>query len=136
MVDAVNMLTQQGASPRVSSPGASRSAPVEAAVNTKQGFVSSAIRMDNLQNVAILEYRSDNGEVVAQYPTQAQIDSFKSAERLQKERPQISTEKASHEPAPSTSAKTPHAPAPVHTASAASAPHTGGSEKSTHSITV
>ena len=43
------------------------------------GFVSSSIRVDNLQNVAILEYRSETGEVVQQYPAQSQIDAFKRA---------------------------------------------------------
>jgi hypothetical protein len=51
-----------------------------------KGFVSSTIRVDNLQNVAILEYRSENGEVVQQYPTQSQIQAFRRAEHLQKVR--------------------------------------------------
>ena len=46
-------------------------------------FVNSGIFVDNLQNVAILEYRaSETGELINQYPTQAQIDAFKSAQRL------------------------------------------------------
>ncbi|MCE9508526.1 MAG: hypothetical protein K8R48_09495 [Alphaproteobacteria bacterium] len=48
-----------------------------------QGFVSSSIRVDNLQNVAILEYRSEKGEIIQQYPTQTQIDAFKRAAALQ-----------------------------------------------------
>lgn len=46
-------------------------------------FVASGIHVDNLQNVAILEYRSaKTGDVIRQYPDQSQIDAFKAAERL------------------------------------------------------
>ena len=46
-------------------------------------YVVSGIYVNNLQNVAILEYRSlQTGEILQQYPNQAQINAFKSAERL------------------------------------------------------
>jgi hypothetical protein len=64
------------------------------------GFVSSYIRVDNLQNVAILEYRTEKGEVVQQYPTQAQIDAFKRAESLEaRKHQQISSAETPETPA-------------------------------------
>jgi hypothetical protein len=46
-------------------------------------FVTSGIHVDNLQNIAILEYRSSQtGEVIQQYPNQAQINAFKTAQSL------------------------------------------------------
>ena len=58
------------------------SAPPEAS-NANTDFVTSCIYVDNLQNVAILEYRSSQtGEVVQQYPNQAQINAFKAAQQL------------------------------------------------------
>lgn len=58
-------------------------------------FVSSSIRVDNLQNVAILEYRSSEGEVVQQYPNQSQIDAFKRAQLLTEKATSQHTETAS-----------------------------------------
>ncbi len=58
-------------------------APVPAPSLSSIDFVTSGIYVDNLQNVAILEYRSSQtGEVIRQYPDQAQINAFKAAERL------------------------------------------------------
>jgi hypothetical protein len=46
-------------------------------------FVVSGIYVNNLQNVAILEYRSSQtDQVIQQYPDQAQIDAFKAAQQL------------------------------------------------------
>jgi hypothetical protein len=46
-------------------------------------FVVSGIYVNNLQNVAILEYRSSQtDQVIQQYPDQAQINAFKAAQRL------------------------------------------------------
>ena len=63
---------------------------------TSKGYVSSSIRVDNLQNVAILEYKSsETGEIKEQYPTQKQIEAFKSAQKLQDQRmEQASSERA------------------------------------------
>ncbi len=59
---------------------ASTSGDADASHFDPANFVSSRIRVDNLQNVAILEYRSSRtGEVVRQYPTQSQIQAFKRA---------------------------------------------------------
>ena len=129
MVDAVNIVTVQNTTPRTSSQSEAPSAPAETTSVTKNSFVTSSIRVDNLQNVAILEYRSSRtGEVVQQYPTQSQIDAFKRAESIQAER------KASaphHEAAPQaehnggeTAAAAPavHTPAPAPSAPVSSSP--------------
>ena len=47
-------------------------------------MVSSRIRVDNLNNVAILEFvNSKTGKVIHQYPTEAQIQAFHRAAQLQ-----------------------------------------------------
>ena len=57
--------------------------PAPAASSSSANFVTSGIHVDNLQNVAILEYRSsETGEVIQQYPNQAQINAFKAAQHL------------------------------------------------------
>ena len=84
MVDAINIFAMQSSLPGFTS----RSVGVPVSESVLQiadmNFVSSSIRVDNLQNVAILEYRSSRtGEVLQQFPTQAQIEAFKHAEQLQ-----------------------------------------------------
>jgi hypothetical protein len=83
MVDAISTSLLSGAAPKLQ-PQAVSAAAGESPQAAGPEFVSSSIRVDNLQNVAILEYRSSQtGEVVRQYPTQGQIDAFKRAEHLQ-----------------------------------------------------
>jgi len=89
-----------------------------------QSFVSSSIRVDNLQNVAILEYRSEAGEVVQQYPTQSQIEAFKNAARLQTEH------EGSQQPV---EVKAPPSREAAHTP-VASDKNSGGSAHNTHSV--
>jgi hypothetical protein len=85
MVDIVNTVSLQGNTPRPSSQGA---VSIDTSDETlpsasASGFVSSHIRVDNLQNVAILEYRSSRtGEVIQQYPSQAQINAFRRAAHI------------------------------------------------------
>ena len=80
MLDAVSALPLQGTSPGSKPRDVVVPTPVEFVQKRSDGgFVSSSIRVDNLQNVAILEYRSETGEVVQQYPAQSQIDAFKRA---------------------------------------------------------
>ena len=87
MLDAVSALPLQGTSPGSKPRDVVVPTPVEFVQKRSDGgFVSSSIRVDNLQNVAILEYRSETGEVVQQYPTQSQIDAFKRAAALQNRR--------------------------------------------------
>jgi hypothetical protein len=86
MVETVNTLSVSNA-PARSAPQAaavlSGQADVSAPDTSSVDFVASRIRVDNLQNVAILEYRSGRtGEVVRQYPTQVQIQAFHQAEHI------------------------------------------------------
>lgn len=86
MVDTVKTVTLQASPPKVNvreKVPASSVAPV-AAASDDAGFVSSSIRVDNLQNVAILEYRSAEGEVLQQYPSQQQIEAFQRARALER----------------------------------------------------
>mgnify|MGYP001617853304 CR=1 FL=1 len=82
MVEAVTLMTLQGTAPRQVSQAAVAASSAPPAQSSDGEFVSSYIRIDNLQNVVILEYRSSKtGEVVDQFPTQAQISAFKHAEQ-------------------------------------------------------
>lgn len=88
MLDAVNILKSQAS---VTSPVTRSEAVVASSESAQQkagNFVTSSIRIDNLQNFAVLEYRNQAGKVVEQYPTQTQIDAFKSAQRLLEKRPE------------------------------------------------
>lgn len=87
MIEAVTSSVLSGGA-RKQALDASVSSPPPAEVTSRgpdQDFVSSYIRVDNLQNVAILEYRSETGEVKEQYPNQKQIEAFRQAERLSAE---------------------------------------------------
>ena len=97
-------------------------------------FVTSEIYVDNLQNIAILEYRSSQtGQVVQQYPNQAQINAFKAAQRLADQATTShQTEAAAHEAAAAAAATqeagtTDH----VSAAPATTSEDTGGSGAST-----
>lgn len=82
MVDVISAVSGQSSTLRLGSQSANASPPSEPAARASAELVSSHIRVDNLQNVAILEYRSSQtGEVVRQYPSQSQIDAFRRAER-------------------------------------------------------
>ena len=144
MVDAVNTVSLQGSALRSSPQGASVASDVAAvSAASSADFVTSGIVVDNLQNMAILEYRSSKtGEIIQQYPTQAQIEAFKSAEAL---RHAAANQKAPAPPQPEHSSgsgevhvavRTPPAPAPVAPAPHKAAPvqsSTGGVH-SAHSV--
>jgi len=107
MVDAINMLTMQSTMPRFTP----RDACISVSENSLQiadiDFVISSIRVDNLQNVAILEYRSGKtGEVMQQFPTQTQIEAFKHAEQLQIAQKQALQQVAQHNTTPIVEAST------------------------------
>lgn len=140
MVDAVSNVTLQSSAPRQQPQNAAATVSAEPAASggsSDQFFISSAIRVDNLQNVAILEYRSQSGEVVRQYPTQGQIDAFRRAEHLS-QRKEAETPAVSSEPQPAqTTANTapPPAPAPASAASSSSGDNSGsGGGNSTTSV--
>lgn len=85
MIDTVSTLSVNSSSARyIPSAAISAVSPIAEAPSalTHHEFSSSAIRVDNLQNAVILEYRSSEGEVVRQYPTQSQIEAFHAAERI------------------------------------------------------
>lgn len=88
MIEAVGTSAVQGAILG----SLSQRAVVVAAIETStpsfssQSTVLPYIRVDNVRNVTLLEYRNGDGEVVQQFPTEAQIRAFKSAERLQEHR--------------------------------------------------
>lgn len=131
MIDAVGTLSVSNTNLRASSQAAVVSAAASTAGRAAGGFVSSYIRVDNLQNIAILEVReTDTGEVLQQFPSKSQIQAFKRAEQLQRvreEAPQvvetsapsdISTDgetaiEAAPAPAPQVVNTAPSAPAPV-----------------------
>lgn len=81
MIESVSTLPVQSNALR-SSPQSDNAASSSEQIAAPSNFVSSRVRVDNLQNVAILEYRSSEGDVVRQYPTEAQIQAFKRAERI------------------------------------------------------
>lgn len=58
------------------------SAPEVSGRVRNESFISSRIRVDNLLDLAILEYRSQEGEVIRQFPTQGQIQAFQRAAEL------------------------------------------------------
>ncbi|TAL33972.1 MAG: hypothetical protein EPN97_08705 [Alphaproteobacteria bacterium] len=97
MIESVSTLPVQGTALR-SSPQSENVAP-PSQIAAPSNFVSSRVRVDNLQNVAILEYRSSEGDVVRQYPTEAQIQAFKRAERIAEHREENvrSTQSGGHE---------------------------------------
>jgi hypothetical protein len=83
MIESVSTSPVQSSALR-SAPQSTNAAPVSAP-SSSANFISSRVVVDNLQNVAILQYRSSDGNVVQQYPTEAQIQAFKRAERLASE---------------------------------------------------
>lgn len=98
--------------------------------------VASHIRVDNARNVAILEYRDNDGDVVRQYPSESQIEAFRRAQRIQEQvRQQVAAAAPAPDkaPAPQVAAPSsaPSAPAP----SAEISVSTGG-EGSTTSLVV
>jgi hypothetical protein len=109
MIESVSTSPVQSPALR-SSPQSTNAAPA-AAVANPSNFISSRVRVDNLVNVAILEYRNSDGAVVRQYPTPAQIQAFKRAEHLAREHVQdVKLEQPVHTQAPSSNAA-PSAPA-------------------------
>lgn len=98
MIEAVSTLSVQNTSLKApSQQGASAStqiASVEApAPVASQNFVVSRIRVDNLRDVAFLEYvSSDSGKVIRQYPNEKQINAYERAGQLEQQAPAQSSE--------------------------------------------
>ena len=150
MIDAVSTLLVQAVSSRVTPQAVASYSGVSTSVSDID-FVSSSVRMDNLQNAAILEYRSSKtGEIIRQYPTQAQIQAFKraqAAEESHRESAQatagaqasyqmaVQDMSGGHASQPSAPAPQAAAPAPVAAENSAPAPQSSGSSGG-HSILV
>lgn len=111
MIDAVSTLSVQSAALRYTPQSAGDSSAAIGAAN-QANFVTSRVRVDNLQNVAILEYVSGNGQVVQQYPSQQQIRAFKRAEQLQANQEQQARQQQQQQAARAASFHT--GSAPVH----------------------
>lgn len=82
------------------------------------------IRIDNNLDMAIIEYRSAEGDVVHQYPTEAQIQAFSRAAEIEARVEQATQDVVADAPAPAVAADTPDAPqaaAPATSAEAAPA---------------
>lgn len=106
MIDAVNNISANAASTQKSAAQASRSQPAADVLTKKQPApqapstaASAHIRIDNQLDMAIIEYRSsDTGDVVRQYPTEAQIQAFSRAAETEPQetvQPQQSAEASS-----------------------------------------
>ena len=142
MIESVSTSSVQSVALR-SSPQSFNAVPASAAA-TQSNFISSRVVVDNLLNAAILEYRSSDGTVVAQYPTAAQIQAFHRAEKLAEDHAQNAQiehlaapsggGRASPAPSPATSAPAPTTSDIIAAAAAYSPPAAPGSN-STQSIT-
>jgi hypothetical protein len=139
MVEAVGSVSFSPTFARQAVPGAV-SIAVSATPLPDISPIASGIRVDNLRNVAILEYRSvKTGEVVRQYPSEAQIAAFRQAEKLQSDARQAhrheetvaAAESVQQHSVPQSSPAPVSAPVPVQT----SAP-TGSDSSATHSVLV
>ncbi len=130
MIESISTLSVQSSVLRYQPQSNTDSAPPVSAPREAE-FVTSRIRVDNLQNIAILEYRSSEGAVVRQYPTQSQINAFKRAESLHTSESNGSANSAPQETTgnsqPSQGQTQSAAPAP------APAPATGGSAPASYS---
>lgn len=144
MVDAVSTLISQSAAPRSQPQNTAAPVSAEPVQSASPDLVISNIRVDNLQNVAILEYRSaKTGDVLRQYPTQGQINAFKRAEQLQTEADQEGHHGVSSVSQPpqqqggeTQSVKAAPAPSAAPVAEAAAPAPSSGSAESTQSVVV
>ena len=145
MIDSISTSTVQSAALRVQPQAASSSQVAEAAPSAA-ALPTTRIRVDNNLDRAIIEVRSsENGQVLRQYPTQAQLRAFARAESLRQSRQQeeAATRQAPEQQQASTAKKTSNAeaaPAPQPRAEArqsAPAPQSSASESaSTQSVDV
>ncbi|HYD18881.1 MAG TPA: hypothetical protein VEF76_10420, partial [Patescibacteria group bacterium] len=81
MIDSISTVSVQSAVLRQQPQEATNAATPVSAIKAPE-LATSRIRVDNLQNVAILEVISKEGDVVRQYPTESQIEAFKRAGSL------------------------------------------------------
>lgn len=142
MIEAVSTLSVQSAALRANPQSSSSFAAVKEVSAPNMGFLS--IRMDDRINKAILEFRSSEGEVIKQYPSESQIRAFIRSSELVENKPS----KSDKQPAPAESASAPSfefadaapTPTPTHVDIVpANNPNSGGSASagsSTQSVLV
>lgn len=93
MIEAVSTLSVQSAALRANTQSsASFVASTPAPRAPDMGFLS--IRMDDTINKAILEYKSSEGEVIRQYPSESQIRAFQRSSELQQKRAEAASAEA------------------------------------------
>lgn len=126
MIEAVSTLSVQSAALRANTQSASSFvAAVPAPKPPNMGFLS--IRMDDKVNLAILEYKSSEGEVIRQYPSESQIRAFQRSSELQEKQQQARAAEQQAAAAPEGPSFEVSSVAPTPTQVTAS-PATGGTE--------
>lgn len=87
MIETVGTSSVQSTAVRAQPAASASSRAVEPVSKANEFFVSSRIRVDNLLDIAILEYRDGgSGEVIRQYPSEFQIRGYQRAQELQAEK--------------------------------------------------
>lgn len=81
MIESISTLSVQNSVLRYQPQANTDSALTAPAISAPE-LGTSRIRVDNLQNIAILEVLSEEGDVIRQYPSESQIKAFKRAESL------------------------------------------------------
>lgn len=105
MIETVGTSSIQSTAVRAQ-PAASASArAAEPVSKANEFFISSRIRVDNLLDIAILEFLDGgSGEVIRQYPSESQIRGYQRAQELQAEKAAAAADAA---PAPEASSSAP-----------------------------
>ncbi len=88
MIESVSTLSGVSTASRIASQGSSSSSLPPIAPAPQYG--GSRIFVNNLQNVAVLQDVDADGQVTAQYPTPAQIQAFRTAEKLAAQQQEVS----------------------------------------------
>ncbi len=86
MIEAVGTLSVQSNALRSQPQNNIAAISAESAGSPQGAFINSRVRVDNLLDVAILEFRNSGGEVIRQYPSKAQLRGYERAAEL-KDRP-------------------------------------------------
>ncbi len=127
MIDAVSNTSSVSAGvtqrsvPQASAPSAG-GATLQAAISVQASPVGTPrIRIDNTLDMAIIEYRSAEGDVVHQYPTEAQIQAFSRAAETEARQAQAAQAATPQPAAEATVADIPDAPQVAQPAPATSA---------------
>ncbi len=82
MIEAVSTLSVQSSGLRSQPQNAIAVISAESVERPQGSFINSRVRVDNLMDVAILEFRNSGGEVIRQYPSKAQLRWYERAAEL------------------------------------------------------